>query len=143
MTTVENVTINAPIKNETNESVYIFNLSNSNGESLLFQSKQLYNINTCVYIPKYDSFTNYLSRVVYRVGARWEHSGMEVKSRAVKDFGITFGIGLPMNVLSKVNIGVEIGQKGTTDAGLLKENYTNIMLGFSLSDVWFIKRKYD
>jgi hypothetical protein len=42
-----------------------------------------------------------------------------------------------------VNIGVEIGQKGTTDAGLLKENYTNIMLGFSLSDVWFIKRKYD
>lgn len=95
------------------------------------------------YIPKYDSFTNYLSRVVYRVGARWEHTGMEVKSRAVKDFGITFGIGLPMNVLSKVNIGVEIGQKGTTDAGLLKENYTNIMLGFSLSDVWFIKRKYD
>ncbi len=27
--------------------------------------------------------------------------------------------------------------------GLIKENYANIMLGFSLSDVWFIKRKYD
>ena len=95
------------------------------------------------YIPKHNSFTNYLSRMVYRVGARWEHTGLEVKSQAVKDFGITFGIGLPMNILSKVNIGVEIGQMGTTDAGLIKENYTNIMLGFSLSDVWFIKRKYD
>ncbi len=95
------------------------------------------------YIPKHNSFINYLSRMVYRVGARWEHTGLEVKSQAVKDFGITFGIGLPMNVLSKVNIGVEIGQMGTTDAGLINENYTNIMLGFSLSDVWFIKRKYD
>jgi hypothetical protein len=95
------------------------------------------------YIPKHDSFTNYLSRVVYRVGARLEHTGLEVKNQAVEDFGITFGIGLPMNVLSKINIGVEIGQLGTTDAGLIKENYTNIMLGFSLSDIWFIKRKYD
>lgn len=95
------------------------------------------------YIPKYNSFTSYFSRVVYRVGARWEHTGLELKNQAVKDFGITFGIGLPMNVMSKVNIGVEIGQLGTTETNLIKENYTNIMLGFSLSDVWFIKRKYD
>lgn len=95
------------------------------------------------YIPKYDSFTSYFSRVAYRVGARWEHTGLELKNQAVKDFGITFGIGLPMNVLSKINIGVEVGQFGTDDTGLLKENYTNIMLGFSLSDVWFIKRQYD
>lgn len=95
------------------------------------------------YIPKYNSFTNYLSRIVYRFGARWEHTGLELKNQAIKDFGITFGIGLPMNVLSKINIGVELGQLGTTEAGLIKENYTNILLGFSLSDVWFIKRKYD
>lgn len=95
------------------------------------------------YIPKYDSFTSFLSRVVYRAGVRWEHTGLELKNQAVKDFGITFGIGLPVNVLSKINIGVEIGQMGTNDAGLIKENYTNIMLGFSLSDIWFIKRKYD
>ena len=95
------------------------------------------------YIPKYDSFSSYFSRVVYRVGARWEHTGLKLKNQAVEDFGINFGIGLPMNVLSKVNIGVEIGQLGTTETGLIKENYTNIMLGFSLSDVWFIKRQYD
>ncbi len=95
------------------------------------------------YIPKYDSFTSFLSRVVYRAGLRWEHTGLELKNQAVKDFGITFGIGLPVNVLSKINIGVEIGQMGTNEAGLIKDNYTNIMLGFSLSDIWFIKRKYD
>lgn len=95
------------------------------------------------YIPKYDSFTNYLSRMVYRVGARWEHTGLILKNQSIKDFGITFGISLPLGVLSKVNLGVEVGNLGTTEAGLIKEKYTNIMLGFSLSDVWFVKRKYD
>lgn len=95
------------------------------------------------YIPKYDSFTNYFNRIVYRLGTRFEHTGLNLKKQDIKDFGITFGIGLPLSGLSKVNIGVEIGQLGTLDSGLVKENYTNIMLGFSLSDVWFIKRKYD
>lgn len=95
------------------------------------------------YIPKYNSFTRYLDRVVYRIGARLENIGIELKNQPIKDFGITFGIGLPMGLLSKINIGVEIGQLGTLDNGLIKENYTNINLGFSLSDVWFIKRKYD
>lgn len=96
-----------------------------------------------LFIPDYDSFSNYLSKIVYRIGTRWEHTGLTLKNQDIKDFGITFGIGLPLNVLSKVNIGVEIGSLGTTEAGLIKEKYTNIMLGFSLSDVWFIKRKYD
>lgn len=95
------------------------------------------------YIPEYNSFTNYLKRVVYRVGARWENTGLALKNQAIKDFGITFGLGLPLGILSKLNIGVEVGQLGTQNAGLIKENYTNIMLGFSLSDVWFVKRKYD
>ena len=95
------------------------------------------------YIPKYNSFTSYVSRVAYRVGARFEKTGLVLNNQPIEDFGITFGLGLPVGGLSKINIGVELGQLGTLDGGLIKENYANIMLGFSLSDVWFIKRKYD
>lgn len=95
------------------------------------------------YVPKYDSFTSYISKVVYRVGARFEKTGLVLNNQPIEDFGITFGLGLPVGGLSKINIGVELGQLGTLDGGLIKENYANIMLGFSLSDVWFIKRKYD
>jgi hypothetical protein len=95
------------------------------------------------YIPKYNSFTSYISRVVYRVGTRFEKTGLVLNNQSIEDFGITFGLGLPVGGLSKINIGVELGQLGTLDGGLIKENYANIMLGFSLSDVWFIKRKYD
>jgi hypothetical protein len=95
------------------------------------------------YIPKYDSFTSYISRVAYRVGTRLETTGLVLKNQPIEDFGITFGLGLPVGGVSKINIAVELGQLGTLDGGLIKENYTNIMLGFSLSDIWFIKRKYD
>ena len=95
------------------------------------------------YIPKYNSFTSYVSRMAYRVGARFEKTGLVLNNQPIEDFGITFGLGLPVGGLSKINIGVELGQLGTLDGGLIKENYANIMLGFSLSDVWFIKRKYD
>ena len=95
------------------------------------------------YIPKYNSFTSYISRVVYRVGTRFEKTGLVLNNQPIEDFGINFGLGLPVGGLSKINIGVELGQLGTLNSGLIKENYGNIMLGFSLSDLWFIKRKYD
>jgi len=95
------------------------------------------------YIPQYSSFTNYFKRIVYRTGIRFENMGMNIKNQAIKDFGITFGLGLPIGNFSKANIGVEVGKMGTKNAGLIEEKYTNIMLGFSLSDIWFIKRKYD
>jgi len=77
------------------------------------------------------------------VGARFEETGIVLNNQPIEDFGITFGLGLPVGGVSKINIAVELGQLGTLDGGLIKENYTNIMLGFSLSDIWFIKRKYD
>jgi hypothetical protein len=95
------------------------------------------------YIPKYNSFTSYVSRMTYRVGACFEKTGLVLNNQPIEDFGITFGLGFPLGGLSKINIGVELGQLGTLDDGLIKENYANIMLGFSLSDIWFIKRKYD
>ena len=95
------------------------------------------------YIPKYDSFTSYISRIAYRLGTRLETTGLVLNNQPIEDFGITFGLGLPVGGMSKINIAVELGQLGTLDGGLIKENYTNIMLGFSLSDIWFIKRKYD
>ena len=45
MTTIDDVIINAPTKNETNENLYIFNVSKGDGETLGFQSKENYNVN--------------------------------------------------------------------------------------------------
>lgn len=97
------------------------------------------------YIPDYTSFTSYFQRVVYRAGAKMSKSGIVVDNKEINDFGITFGLGLPLGQgrnFSNVNIGFELGKRGTKYGDLVEENYFKISLGLSLSDPdWFQKRK--
>lgn len=100
------------------------------------------------YIPKINSISSYWDRVTYRAGVRFEDTGLLVKGSnsnftKVKDFGISFGLGLPLRDLSNLNIGVEYGKKGSTINNLIQENYFNFKLSLSLNDRWFVKRKID
>lgn len=96
------------------------------------------------YIPKYNSFTSYWERVTYRAGIRYEDTGMMIRNESINDFGITFGVGLPVaRSISNVNLGVEFGRRGTLNSGLIQENYVNFQISLSLNDRWFIKRKYN
>jgi len=96
------------------------------------------------YIPKYNSFTNYFSKVVYRGGFRYENTGLVLKNESIKDYALTLGFGLPLGgTFSNINIGLEFGKRGTTNSGLVQENYTNISIGLSFNDKWFKKAKYD
>ena len=95
------------------------------------------------YIPNYNSFSKYYEKIIYRAGIRYENTGLIINNTSIKDYGVTAGVGLPLiGVFSNVNIGVEYGQRGTTSANLVQENYTNITIGFSLNDKWFQKRRF-
>jgi long-subunit fatty acid transport protein len=94
------------------------------------------------YIPKSDSFTSYLSRMVYRAGLRYENIGLLVNDKSINDFGMNFGIGLPVGA-ANINLGFEYGKRGSTSNGLIKEDYFNISVGLSLNEIWFSKRKID
>lgn len=96
------------------------------------------------YIPNYNSFSKYYKRVVYRGGLRYENTGLVLQNKSITDFAGTFGLGLPLGgTFSNINIGLEIGKRGTKYNNLVEENYVNISVGLSLSDKWFVKRKYD
>jgi len=103
------------------------------------------------YLPKIKSISSYWERVTYRAGARFEKTGLLVNGTStagdftkINDFGISFGLGLPLgNKLSNVNLGFEFGKKGTTNNNLIEENYFNFRLSLSLNDIWFIKRQID
>jgi hypothetical protein len=96
------------------------------------------------YIPKFNHFTDYLSRVTYRAGFRFENTGLVLNNEDIKDRAFTFGMGLPLGGYgSNLNVGVEWGSKGTTKANLIQENYVNIMISLSINDRWFVKRRYN
>ena len=64
-------------------------------------------------------------------------------------FGASFGMGLPValsrqapNQFTLINVALEYSKRGN-NKNLLNENMFRFSLGFSLSDLWFGKHKYD
>lgn len=98
------------------------------------------------YIPKYDSYNNYLARVRYRAGFRYETDPRTLDGQQIKGYALTFGMGLPVILprqqVSFINMAVELGRSGV--AGILEEDYVRLSLGFTLNDnSWFFKRKFN
>ena len=92
---------------------------------------------------------NYFSNVGYRFGLFMGPDYVNVGGQKLSQFGGSFGLGLPMalsrqapNQLSIINLALEYSKRGNND-NLLKENMFRVSLGLALSDIWFIKRKYD
>ena len=96
------------------------------------------------YLPKFDSYDNYLERIVYRGGFRFENTGLVVNNTAIKDKAVNLGFGLPITgSFSNLNIGVEYGQRGTVLNGLVREEYFSVSLGLIFNDKWFRKTLYN
>jgi len=97
------------------------------------------------YIPKYNSFTNYFHRITYRAGIKYENLGLKINDQEINDIGISTGLSLPIgnNGLSKLTFAFEYGQRGTKSSGLVQENYFNINVGLTITDLWFRRYLFD
>ena len=127
--------LNQKISNLTNRTFELENIS--------YNDAVKYKIGG-FYIPKYNSLTSYYKRIVYRAGIRFEETGINLNGQDINEFGISFGVGIPVGRLfSNVNIGFEIGKRGTTDFGLIQENFFNTFISLSFNDRWFDKRYLD
>ena len=98
------------------------------------------------FVPDYNSITSYWGRVTYRLGARYEETGLMIQNESINEFGISFGLGLPLGRgFSNANLTFEYGQRGTTNAGLVKEDIFKVGLSLSLNPLrpWFVPNKYN
>lgn len=96
------------------------------------------------FVPDYDSFSKYWKRMTYRAGLHYENTGLEINNETINEFGISFGVGLPVgSVFSNANLGFELGKRGTTNQNLIQENFVNVNISLSLNDRWFQKLKYN
>lgn len=96
------------------------------------------------FIPRYNAFRGFFNRVVYRAGFRTENTGLVINDEAIREFGISFGAGLPLGFdYSNINVGFEWGQRGTTNKNLIQENFFSFNISLSLNDRWFKRRKYN
>jgi long-subunit fatty acid transport protein len=106
--------------------------------------------------PKSTSESSkFLQRIKYRGGFYAQRTNLELKGRNIDEYGLSLGFGLPLltalsddngfiqrYMLYPFNLAFEMGTRGTTSEGLVRDNFFRIKFGLTLSDKWFVKRKY-
>ena len=88
----------------------------------------------------------------YRLGFNYERTNLVVDGTRLEDIGMSFGFTVPINLKrsltnSTFNLAGRYGIYGTTDNGLIQEDYFNVYVGFSFTphfrNRWFVQPKYD
>lgn len=94
----------------------------------------------------------FIRRTQYRLGGYYDSGYLNIDEQRISEFGMTFGLGLPIRPVKKgfdqLNIGVVAGSRGTTANGLLQETFIKVSIGFLINagsgyDNWFRKPKYN
>ncbi|AZA84667.1 hypothetical protein C1637_07465 [Chryseobacterium lactis] len=108
------------------------------------------------YLPNYNNFRSYFSRVIYRYGAFYERGNLSINGdgqldpngKSINKFGITAGVMLPfknssITRMSGLELGIELGKRGTLQNNLINQNFINFKIGFNFADKWFRKALYN
>ncbi|WP_026309658.1 hypothetical protein [Niabella aurantiaca] len=91
---------------------------------------------------------NYLSQMYYRLGFFTGPDYIKLRGEQLPLYGVTAGIGLPLANYNQqargqatiINLGLEYMKRGNNNSPL-QENMYRITVGFSLTDMWFGKRR--
>lgn len=102
------------------------------------------------YTPRVLDADNVLQRSNYRLGYRVSNSYLVVNDQQIEETAVSAGFSALLGrseSLSKINLGIEFGTRGTTDLNLIEENFVNLYIGFTfvpaIRNRWFVQRKYD
>lgn len=118
-----------------------------NGVNAGLQNNQSFAIGGQI-TPNIDAISNYLAVVDYRFGLKYDKTYINTNGVDIKQYSATFGLGLPIpnerrTSFYKVNFSAEVGRRGTLQNNLVRENFINLHLGFTINDKWFQKYKFD
>lgn len=100
------------------------------------------------YVPTTDPLnTSYWKMVAYRIGFYTGQDQLRYAGTDMNKFAFTLGFGFPIRNFMRtgqytlINTAFEFGKLGG-ESNILSENFFKLSVGFTLSDIWFVKRKY-
>jgi len=96
------------------------------------------------YTPEFNSVTKYYKRMQYRLGVSYSNTPLTLNATQLKEVSVSFGFGIPVKKSrTKYDVSLTLGQRGTADNSLIKEQFVKFGLSVSYDGIWFVKRKYD
>jgi hypothetical protein len=119
------------------------NWSEVNFNRSLMQTRNSNRYSLGLELASYGSSGSSNNLIYYRFGAEFSESYLIIDQNPINYKSISFGTGLPVaGKLSVINISFELGQNGTKNNGLIKENFYKLNIDISLKDFWFMKRLF-
>ncbi|MDO9276851.1 MAG: hypothetical protein Q7T92_15060 [Lutibacter sp.] len=120
---------------------YWNNINQSNNASV-YSDQSIYGVGF-EFQPSSKS-NNYWNRLKYRVGANYDSGYVNISNQNVDKYSFSMGLGFPVsanNFSSSININYSYGKEGTTNNGLIQDNFHKLSLNLSLLGNWFQKPK--
>ncbi len=89
-----------------------------------------------------DLFAPYLQQIAYRVGFFTDKSYVHpMPGEDLRSYGVTGGLSFPTRIPgTRIDINLEVGRRGNTDNGLVRETYYRIGVNVNIGERWFFKR---
>jgi hypothetical protein len=93
---------------------------------------------------------NFITSTQYRIGFRYHQTSLEFGGVGLNEMAVNLGMAFPLpyrtrlgEPVSRVNLAVEAGQRGTTANNLVRESFLRISLGITINDKWFNRYRID
>ncbi|MGQ1889371.1 hypothetical protein ACT29H_02915 [Thermophagus sp. OGC60D27] len=102
-----------------------------------------YTVNAGIAYSHPKNKSKLINRMEWRAGMFYSDGYLKVKGQKIGEKGITAGLSLPLNRTGNIlHISYAYSLKGTGQAGLIREQYHTIKIGFSMAERWFSKNMF-
>jgi len=85
------------------------------------------------------SLDSYWQQVAYRLGFSYHSTYLRMNGQGIDEYSVSGGFGLPIALEARINIGLQMGWRGTTSNGLQKDTFYRLSISLSASEAWFLK----
>ncbi len=91
------------------------------------------------------------NRTEYRLGLFQDEGHILIDNTNISALGMSFGVAIPLRIRglapgevrnNMLNFTVAYGNRGTTENNLVRERFTQFLIGITLTEKWFDKYKY-
>jgi hypothetical protein len=95
------------------------------------------------FIPNPLAVTGYWKRVQYRFGLQFAQTPWKIDNQQINDQNLSLGMSLPVGRnYTFFSWALLVGQRGQASATRIGENYAKLLVGLTINDKWFVRRKF-
>jgi hypothetical protein len=89
------------------------------------------------YAPQRELGMTNWEQIMWRAGLSYELTQYLINGNDITQYSVFAGLSFPVGIGNTLDLGLEYSLRGTTDSGLIRENFYRINVGFSFGELWF------